>query len=97
KPKAALNLTFLVLLAGFALAGFLAGREAPGQAAKHGALAAAATFALAQVIGILGRLDRGDGLALGQIIIVGLLAACVGTLGAQAGARRRARKEDRPS
>lgn len=94
KPKGALNATFLVLLVAFALAGWLAGREAPTRAAQHGAAAAAACFAVAQVIGIGGRLDRGEGVALGQIIVVGLLAACVGTLGARLGASRRARKEE---
>ena len=94
KPKGALNATFLVLLVGFAVAGALAGREASSQPAKHGAAAAAATFAVVQVIGISGRLDRGEGISLNQIIIVGLLAACVGTLGSRLGARRRARKEE---
>ena len=37
KPKVALNATFAVLLVAFALAGWLAGREAPTRAAQHGA------------------------------------------------------------
>lgn len=96
KPRAALNLTLLVLLVAFAVGGSLAGREAPSNAAKHGAIAAFVAFVPVQVIGILGRLDRGEPIAVGQAIVIGLLAACAGTLGAQLGARRRARKQEQP-
>ncbi|WP_426572529.1 hypothetical protein [Aquihabitans sp. McL0605] len=93
KPQAAINLSFLAVLIGFILAGWLAGREAPSVPSKHGAAAAFVAFIPIEVIGILGRLDRGEALSLGSIIFVGLLAACAGTAGAQLGAARRARKE----
>jgi len=87
KPKAALNLTFLILLAAFALAGFLAGREARSDAARHGAAAAFVAFVLVQVIGVLGRLDRGDSVAPAQIVVLGLLATLIGSITATAAAR----------
>lgn len=85
-----LNLTLLVMLAGFIAGGFGAGHEATREAARHGALAGVTAFVLVQVIGILGRLDRGDDIALGSIIFLGLLAASAGTLGALVGARQKA-------
>lgn len=91
-PRAALNLTLLGLLAGFLLAGVVAGLELRRDAIRGGALAAFATFVPCQLIGIVGRLDRGDSVALGQVIVLGLLAACVGTVGARLGAARRRRR-----
>lgn len=89
KPEAMLNLTLLVLLVGFFSGGVLSGREARVNAAQHGAVAALAAFVLVQTIGILGRLDRGDSIKIGGIIFLGFLSACVGTLGALMGARRK--------
>jgi putative membrane protein (TIGR04086 family) len=89
KPRAAINLSSLAVFVGFALAGWLAGREAPSQQAKHGALAALAAFVPVEVIAVLGRLDRDAGISLFAIVFVGLLAACLGTMGAAAGGRKR--------
>lgn len=93
KAQAGVNLSFLVVLIGFAVGGWLAGREAPSQSAKHGALAGVIAFIPVEVVGLLGRLDRGDPIGLPQIIVLGLLAACAGTAGARLGAARRNRKE----
>lgn len=93
KPRAGINVSFLVVLLGFVLAGWSAGREAPVEPAKHGAIAAAVAFVPIEVIAVLGRLDRGDPISLGGIIIVGLLAACVGTVGGRIGARKRTKGE----
>ncbi len=89
KPQGAIALTFLVVFAGFGLAGWLAGREAPGQLAKHGALAALAAFVPVQVVAVLGRLDRGAAVSIFGIVFIGLLAACLGTMGASFGGRKR--------
>jgi putative membrane protein (TIGR04086 family) len=89
KPRAAINVSFLVVFLGFVLAGWLAGREAPGQRAKHGALAAVAAFVPVQVVGLLGRFDRGAGISIFSIVFIGLLAACLGTIGASIGGRNR--------
>jgi putative membrane protein (TIGR04086 family) len=94
KPRGALNATLLVILLGFLVGGFVAGAEARREPARHGAAAGALAFVWVQAIGVLGRLDRGEGINLAQIVIIGLLAACAGTAGAQLGARRRARREE---
>lgn len=90
KPGALLNLTLLVLLVGFVLAGALAGREATHDAARHGAVAAVFAFVPVQLIGILGRLDRSEAVSAFGILFIGFLAATAGTLGALIGARRQA-------
>lgn len=89
KPKGALNGTLLALLVAFAVSGYMAGKAAPDTPAAHGALAGLLTFGLVQVIGVLGRLDRGDGVSVGQVVVLGLVAAVVATATAGIGARRR--------
>ena len=89
RPQAGINLSFLAVFVGFAVAGWLAGREAPGQIAKHGALAALAAFVPVEVVVILGRPDRGAAAVVFGIVFIGLLAACVGTIGAAIGGRKR--------
>ncbi len=95
KPVGALNLTFLVMAIGFFLAGLVAGSSFATAAAKRGATAALVAFVLVQLVGISGRLDRGDPIRPVGIVIFGLFAACVGAMGGQFGAARRARKEMR--
>lgn len=87
KPKGLLNLTLFGLVGAFTLAGFVAGRESRSDAARHGALAGLLVYVAVQVVGILGRLDRGDGIAPVQIIILALLAASAGAGGALLSAR----------
>lgn len=91
KPHGALNATFVVLLLGFVLGGFVAGLEAPRLADRHGAWAGLVAFVPVEVVGILGRLDRGEPVSLFGIVIVGFLAAGAGLAGSRLGARRRAR------
>lgn len=93
EPEALLNLTLLVLLVAFAIAGFAAGHGVDHDAAQAGALAAVVCFVPVQVIGILGRLDRGDSLAPVQIVFLAVLAAVAGTIGAMLGAGRRSRRD----
>lgn len=90
KPKAAMNATLLALLVAFGISGLVAGREAPVSPAAHGALAGLLTFALVQLIGVLARLDRGDDVAIGQALVLGLVATAVGAGASGLGARRRA-------
>lgn len=89
KPKAGINLSFLAVFLGFALAGWLAGREAPDQIARYGALTAVAAFIPVELVVILGRPDRGIGVTTFQFVFIGLLAACIGTFGAAIGGRKR--------
>ncbi len=93
KPIGALNLTLLVMAAGFVVAGAVAGMQVASDAAKRGTLAAMVVFALVQAVGLLGRLDRGDPIRPVGIVLFGLFAACLGALGGLWGAGRRARKE----
>jgi putative membrane protein (TIGR04086 family) len=88
KPKGSIAFTFMLVIVGFFVAGWLAGREAHTARAKHGALAALVAFLPVELVSVLGRLDRGTPVSVGQIIIVGLLAACAGTVGAQLAARQ---------
>lgn len=89
KPQAGINVSFLAVFVGFGLAGWMAGREAPGQLAKHGALAAFAAFVPVELVVILGRPDRGAAAVVFGIVFIGLLAACIGTIGATIGGRKR--------
>lgn len=93
KPQGAINLTFVLVLVSFLLAGLTAGLEAPSDAVAHGWRAAMVAFAPIEVVAVLGRLDRGDSLAPVGIIVIGLLAAGAGAAGAKLGAARRARRE----
>lgn len=95
KPKAWLNLTLLVLLIGFLVAGLAAGVAAERDAARTGAIVGLWVFVPVEIIGLMGRVDRGDPIALGGIIFLGGLAAVAGTIGALVGARRRP-KGDQP-
>lgn len=93
KPVAAINATLPVLLLGFAIAGFVGAFEAPGRQVAHGVAAALVAFVPVEVIGILGRLDRGDPVSVPAIVFVVLLAAGAGWVGARIGAARRARRD----
>lgn len=92
KPQGAVNLTFLVVLVGFVVAGMMAGAEAPWEPTRHGVLAALVAYLPVEIVAVLGRLDRGDAIAPLGIIIVGLLAAAAGAAGSRLGAARRARR-----
>jgi hypothetical protein len=89
KPQIGINVSFLAVFAGFFLAGWVAGREAPSQIAKHGALAAVTAFVPVEVVVILGRPDRGVAAVIFGIVFIGLLTACIGTVGATVGGRKR--------
>lgn len=89
KPKGPLNATFLAILVAFAISGYMAGKLAAERPAVHGALAGLAVFVLVQVIGVLGRLDRGAGISVASIVVLGLLSAGVASATSGAGAKRR--------
>lgn len=90
EPKSglAVNLSALVVVLGFGLAGAFAGNEARHREARHGFAAALVAFVPVEVIAILGRLDRGDGVSLPSIVILGFLAALAGNTGGAFAARR---------
>jgi zinc transporter ZupT len=81
--------TLVVLVLGFLAAGFAAGRFAAADAARHGTAAALVVLVLVQVIAVLGRLDRGDGVSIAAIVFTGFLAAVAGATGGTLASRRR--------
>jgi hypothetical protein len=87
------NLSFVLVLVGFALAGFVAGLDAPDQVVGHGIAAAVVAFVPVEVISILGRLDRGASISVPAIVIVAGFAVLGGRAGARVAASRRSRKE----
>ncbi|MGI8754569.1 MAG: hypothetical protein ACR2MB_01665 [Acidimicrobiales bacterium] len=95
RPVALGALTLVGLLLGFALAGFVAGYEAPGEVARHGTFAALVVFVPVEVIAILGRLDRGDPVSVFSIVLIAFLAAGAGAGAAPLGAARRVRADER--
>lgn len=88
KPRLALFATYVLVIAGFLLAGFAAGREAPWRASRHGLFAALIVFVPVELIAVLGRLDRSDPVSLPGIVILGFLAAGAGHTGGSFGGRR---------
>ncbi len=75
-------LLFLGVIFGFALGGFGAARSRPDAPLIHGALAAAAAFAIIQTIGIIRRSISGDALHITSIafnFMVAVLAAMIGS------------------
>ena len=93
KPQAAQLFTVVLVLVGFGLAGFAAGTNAPKRTQQMGALAGFSCFIPVELVAVLGRLDRGDAVNLGGIIVVGFLAAIFGLIGSKPGAARRAAKQ----
>ncbi len=93
KSQVLVNLSFVTVLVGFALAGFVAGLDATDQAVGHGIAAALVAFVPIEAVSILGRLDRGDPLSVPAIVIVAGFAVLGGRAGARVGAARRAKKE----
>ena len=88
KPRLALFATYALVVAGFLLAGFAAGREAPWRASRHGLFAALIVFLPVELIAILGRLDRSASISLPGIVILGFIAAGAGHTGGSFGGRR---------
>ncbi len=86
---AALALSFLAVVAGFAVAGFAAGRNATHDIARHGAFAGLVAFVPVELLAILGRLDRGDPIRLLTIVVHAAIAASLAMGVARLGARRR--------
>ena len=88
RPVALINVTLLGLALGFALAGFTAAREVRTDRHRRGVIAALGAFVPVELVGILGRLDRGASLSVGSILLLFVIALAMGSLGARSGARR---------
>lgn len=85
-------LTLVVLVAGFAVAGFSAGHERPDDAVRHGVAAALVAVVPVQILAVLNRLDRGTGVSIASIVVTAFLAAGAGVTGATLAVRRQARR-----
>ena len=85
--------TVVAVLVGYAIAGFAAGTNAPARPDRFGALAGIVAFVPVELVVIMSRLDRGDGVNVGGIIVFGFLAAILGLIGSRPGAARRAAKQ----
>lgn len=73
---------FLALvLTGFAVAGYIAGRLRPDTPMLHGAIGAGLAFVVAQVFGIVVTLTRGDPVSWLTIPLTALLAVSMGVAG----------------
>lgn len=78
----------LAIVVAYLLGGAMAGRRALDAPFVNGAAAAFSAFAVVQVVGIIVRVVRGDGVSPVALVFNALLAASIGTVGAWFGARR---------
>lgn len=76
------------IVTAYLLGGAMAGRRALDAPFLNGAAAAFSAFAVVQIVGIIVRLTRGDGVSPVALVFNALLAASIGTVGAWFGARR---------
>lgn len=75
-------LFFGVIIIGFVIAGFGAGRQERSTPMMHGAIAAGAVYAVIQLVGIVLRLARGESINPVGYVFLLLLASTAGVLGA---------------
>ncbi len=74
----------LVILFGFALAGFIAGRLRPDTPMVHGAASAFLAFVVAQLVGVVAGWADGVDISLAATVLTGVLAVTFGIAGALA-------------
>ncbi len=82
RSQGLLALTYLLVVVGFAVAGFAGASLALDRRRAHGIAAAVAAWLPAQVIGVLGRLDRGDPLSVPAMAFLFAFALIAGNAGA---------------
>ena len=85
---------FLVIVAAFAVGGWMAGRAGTESPLRDGALAAFLAYAAVQVVGVVRVLVAGDDVDAVKIVFNALLAACLGAIGATFAQRRYVRISD---
>ena len=73
---------FALVLVGFGLGGFVAGRRAPGAPLSNGAVAALAAYAVIQGAGAVRRAVVEDPVSVPAVVFAALLASSTGLLGA---------------
>jgi len=85
--------TFVVILIGLAVGGYVAGRAGPAMAMTHGAIAGLLTYVAVQGVGVVTRLARGEMVTWSSMPFLAMIATGCGVLGgflADQGERRRA-------
>ena len=83
-PQAVTWLFLFLVLLGFGVAGYIAGRLRQDTPMLHGSISALLAFAVAQVFGIVSALARGDSISWIAIPLTALLAAMLGVAGSLA-------------
>ena len=83
-PQAVTWLFLFLVLSGFGVAGYIAGRLRQDTPMLHGSISALLAFAVAQVFGIVSALARGDSISWIAIPLTALLAAMFGVAGSLA-------------
>lgn len=71
----------IILLAGLVLGGFAAGREAPDYPFMNGAVAALLGFGMAEAVGIVIHLAKGDSVNPFRVVFLALLSGSCGIVG----------------
>lgn len=82
RPQGWAWLFLALILGGFAVAGFIAGRLRSDTPMAHGALSALVAFVVAQGFGIVVTLNRGGSISWISIPLTALLAVSMGVAGA---------------
>ncbi len=86
-------LTFVVVLVGLVVGGYVAGRAGPAMALTHGAIAGLVTYVAVQGVGVVTRLARGEMVTWSSMPFLAMMATGCGVLGgylADQSERRRA-------
>ncbi|MFN8039209.1 MAG: hypothetical protein U0Q07_08375 [Acidimicrobiales bacterium] len=73
--------TFVVILVGLAVGGYVAGRAGPAMAMTHGAIAGLVTYLAVQGVGVITRLARGEMVTWSSIPFLAMIATGCGVLG----------------
>jgi hypothetical protein len=81
-------------VAAFGVGGWVAGRAQTDSPLRDGAIAAFIAYAAVQVVGVIRVLVAGDDVDAVKIVFNGLLAACLGAIGATFAQRRYVRVSD---
>lgn len=92
RSQGLLALAYLVVVVGFAVAGYAAALLAADESRQHALVAAVTAYVPVQVIGVLGRLDRGDPISIPAVVFLLVFAILAGNTGGVLGARRSTRR-----
>lgn len=92
RPQAFLAITYMLVVTGFAVAGFAGATLAADRRRAHGIGSALGVWLPAQTIGVLGRLDRGDPLSIAALAFLFGFALLAGNAGSLIAIGRQARR-----